>query len=530
MISKRALFFSVFICIISWIVFSCTSYVNHSFRQSYSNANEIIHSDLVKTPFLKMHFKNGDVSMLDTWKLNEKKDSIVGNGKLYDFNRQPKYKGDLVFAIDDIAIIETNDLTPLQSKDGARVAALTILTGADVLIAAVCLANPKACFGSCPTFYVDENSSFHYSNAEGFSSSTSPCFEEKDLDPLQYSTASSEFFLTMKNEALESHMVNELYIEAVPKNKDETVFVDQNNTYYTSSRKFNPTKAEVNNQSIKSDILHLDDHEYFSTTDSTDLFAQEEIIVEFDNLPDGDLGLALNYRQTQLTTFLFYSALSYMGNEVSDFVARMETSYLTRKVVENHLSKFGKIKLSYWDERRGKWNYLDELKEKGPIAKNLILSRIPNKTKENNKVKVKIEMTRGLWRLDYVGLHLIDKKASPTIIFPSAIEVIDGVEYPVDQILTDDKAYIVSFPGNEYKFKFDLPELEENKEHEIFLSSKGYYLEWMRKSWLEGKDTEKLNKLLFNDSDSWKEMAIEFKEMEHEMESTFWNSKYSRVQ
>ena len=41
---------------------------------------------------------------------------------------------------------------------------------------------------------------------------------------------------------------------------------------------------------------------------------------------------------------------------------------------------------------------------------------------------------------------------------------------------------IVALPGDAYTFTYELP---ENPQHyELFLSSRGYYLEWMRESWL----------------------------------------------
>ncbi len=138
-------------------------------------------------------------------------------------------------------------------------------------------------------------------------------------------------------------------------------------------------------------------------------------------------------------------------------------------------------------------------------------------------------MTKGLWRLDFASLALIDTVANSMTIHPSEMEIIDGAEYTLEDIKVDDKDYLISFPGNEFKFKFDLSKISENQDYELFLSSKGYYLEWIRQDWIKGKDIPKLTKMLMNDPQTWKELAIEFKTMEHEMEAIFWNSKYSRI-
>ena len=110
------------------------------------------------------------------------------------------------------------------------------------------------------------------------------------------------------------------------------------------------------------------------------------------------------------------------------------------------------------------------------------------------------------------------------------IESINGKNYDTKDILHDDEKFLVSLPGDEFKLKFDLPEISENIEYELFLSSKGYYLEWMRQEWLEEKDITRLRKMVSMDQKTWRELAIEFKSMEHEMEDVFWNSKYSTTE
>jgi hypothetical protein len=110
------------------------------------------------------------------------------------------------------------------------------------------------------------------------------------------------------------------------------------------------------------------------------------------------------------------------------------------------------------------------------------------------------------------------------------LDIIDGNAYTISDIAQDDDHYLISFPGNAFRFKFELPELNNHDEFELFLSSKGYYLEWIRKSWLKDKNLAKLKKMLLNDNKTWQELAQEFKAMEDDMESVFWNSKFTNIQ
>ena len=512
-------------------VYSCSRYyINHGFRENYTNTNDAIHNASLSSSYFKIHLKNGDVCLLDNWELTSNKDSIKGQGNLFDFNRNQFQEGDLSLNIDDIAIIETNQLDAIKSKDKERISSLSILTGANLAIDIFCITNPKACFGSCPTFYIQEGSLFHYANAEGFSSSISPSLEKQDLDALQYSTSSNEFSLFMKNEAFETHMVNELFVQAVPKKFGENIFHDKNKVFYNCGPIFNSNSALVDNKPIGNSINNFDDNEYYSPSDEFDLAAKEEIVLEFDNIPSRNLGAVINFRQTLLTTYLLYTGISYMGNEVGDYFTKIETNKKVKKLLSNPFKRLGNIKIFVWNELLKDWELFEELYETGPIAKNLMIAPLPNLTRTDDKIKIKVELTKGLWRIDYFGLTPINSVVKPLKLYPTDLEIIDGEDYSLDQVKYYDNKYLISFPGNEFKFNFKFPDLKKDNEYELFLSSKGYYLEWIREDWIVNKDLPKLKKMLLNDDKTWLDLAKHFKSVESEMEEVFWNSKYYDTQ
>ena len=78
-------------------------------------------------------------------------------------------------------------------------------------------------------------------------------------------------------------------------------------------------------------------------------------------------------------------------------------------------------------------------------------------------------------------------------------------------------------PGSEYKFNFTLPESEHD--YELFLYSKGYYLEWMRESWIQKPDLLKLKEMVENPNKFLKSEAENYKRYEHTMEEQFWDSR-----
>lgn len=513
------------------LIHSCRKYyIDHGFRQTYNDTNALIHDDLNKALFFKVHLKNGNVYLLDKWELDNTQDVLKGEGALFDFNRKLLNSGIFQINLRNIAIIETNDFEKIKTKDKENLSTLAVLTGINLLGDILCITNPKACFGSCPTFYEKGNEELQNSLAEGFSSSITPSLEIKDKDALQLTSSAPVFSLIMKNEALETHMINELFIEAVPKKINENIFQTKSGEFYKCNNLINPNKAFTNNKDIYSSIKEIDDTEYYSKTHPTDLTSKEEVILEFNDLKEINYGLVINFRQTLLTTFLLYSGLSYMGDEVGDYFTKIETNQNVKKLLRNPFKRLGGIKLYFLDEKTNKWILFDDIYETGPIAKNLIISPITLNKISSNDLKIKIEMTRGLWRLDYLSLTEIKSKVNSIILYPTEIVTNNGNNFSISDINKDDNDYVISFPGNEFEFLFEIPTLDSGEEFELFLNSKGYYLEWIRKSWLEDKNIPKLKNMLTNDKDTWTELAKEFKSIEHEMESVFWNSKYENIQ
>ena len=94
-------------------------------------------------------------------------------------------------------------------------------------------------------------------NAEGFSSSISHSLERRDLDALQTSTSADTFSLTMTNEAFETHMINELYLQAVPRKANETIFHDKSGSFYTCGELINFNSAMANGKDINFPLVVL---------------------------------------------------------------------------------------------------------------------------------------------------------------------------------------------------------------------------------------------------------------------------------
>ncbi|MDX8341250.1 hypothetical protein SLH46_18770 [Draconibacterium sp. IB214405] len=523
----------ILICsVLFGFIAACHIFIDPTFRKQYTDYNTFVHESPVEPGYLKVHYKDGKVVVFDSWKLSSGQDSLIGNGKLFDLKRNIISDGLVSTGTDQIAIIETNQLTALKDKTNERIAALSILAGIDAVIGVVCITVPKACFGSCPTFYLTETNNVHWANAEAFSSSIAPSMEQPDIDALRVKVGSGDFRLIMKNEALETHVVNEVQIVAAEVEKDAEILHGVGDKFFHTKNITNCISALTDGENIAPFLNAVDGNEYFSLSDSLDLGAKEEILLEFNNNIKNTPGIILNFRQTLLTTFLLYNGMSYMGDEIGDYFAKIETSDMVRKKLKNPFSTLGGIKVFAFDSKKEKWDFITEIYETGPIAPNHFVVPFSETNDNGDPIRVKLEMTKGMWRLDYAGLADIDKEINPAFIYPSEI-LKDNLPDPeaLTEISCDDEDYLISMPGDEWHLHFDLPQPnDENNRYQLFLSAKGYYLEWIRNDWLEEKDPERLKNMLLNDKATWRELAIEYKTYESQMEELFWNSKYENNQ
>ena len=163
------------------------------------------------------------------------------------------------------------------------------------------------------------------------------------------------------------------------------------------------------------------------------------------------------------------------------------------------------------------------LYETGPIARNLQFVPLPG-THRSGPLRVRLRLAKGLWRLDYAALAAVRGRVQPLVLAPGLVTR-DGRsdEESRRQLATDDRSYLTALPGEACRLHFRLP--DPARDYELFVRSKGYYLEWIRQDWLREKNLPKLRGMLTNNPATWAELAREFKTAEPRMEAIFWNSK-----
>lgn len=496
------------------------------FRSSYSNANHLLYDyeGKIHQDFLKTHLKDGSVCVLHTqWEIDSSQQIIKGYGERYDANRRLVYTGELQVPIDSLALAEVN--RPLSEQEEAQIGGLAILTGVNFAMGVLCAFSPKSCFGSCPTFYLNEDDNVHYADAEGFSNAILPSLAYGDVDAIgSQEVIGDSIEIILKNEALETHCLKSAELWAFPTNKGERVLQTRDHQFYRTGQSFLLQEALHKGQRIDH-LLQLDDRvEWFSLADSDHLRSKEEIILSFNELPVNQrLGVSVHFRQTLMTTYFIYSALGYMGDEASDFLADREIKGDLKKRTEAGIfNELGELEFYYRKNDQDEWIPLGNLYETGPIAINRQFIPLPEAC-EGTDLQLKIVGNKGLWRIDQVRLDAIIEEVEPLKLSPTAL-VKGGQAAPQGlERLLDDSLHLISMPGDRYQLKYVLPQADQR--YELFIFSEGYYLEWMRDSWRKEKNMAKLYMMFHHPKTYLKGETAAYKAYETNMEMCFWNSR-----
>ena len=472
------------------------------------------------SPFLQAHMQNGDLYIFENWEFISNDSLLTGDGKYYNANRNLLEEGSFEVFVSDVQLFESNT-TELSSAGRS----LLILTGISAAVTGFCIINPKACFGSCPTFYTSTKNG-EMLQAEGFSNSVLPALEETDIDALYFAESndsSNEFKVRVTNEALETHNIKYADLLVLP-NSNGRVFASKEGGFYSTKNIINPREVRSGKVKVGSLLQDFDKKYYFSKSDSSYLATKEYLHLEFEgnDLNSKELGLVIGARQSLMSTYLFYQALSYMGNSAGYMLAQVERNAKDHIDTFRNMGKLlGPIEVQVLVKNK-KWRTIGSFNETGPLATDVQI--IPLEPVSNNNLKYRLKFTKGHWRIDYLALAEIDKKIKPHSVSPKVFTIDGEFDSNKTKSLNNRKQYLTTLPGDEYNLVYTLP--DSLYKAEFFLESRGYYLEWMREEWIEEENTRKALKMFLKPEEMLRELAPAYKEVEPKMEKIFWNSRY----
>lgn len=471
------------------------------------------------SPYLKAHLRSGGLLVLSSWTTAGLSDptGLQGSGSLYGPDREHLRTGTFTIAADSVVLLETNRLETVSSLGTAG---LTVLAVTSAALSAYCLADPKACFGSCPTFYVGPEEGERLV-AEGFSSSFARVLEETDVDDLRWiAEPREEVELVMRNEAPETHAVRGVRLLAVPTPEGAEIVVTGDGDLYAVRDGAAPIRCRAGAIDCLEAVRATDALEWFSEADSVDLARQEVVELEFPPAA-GPLALVLEARNTLLTTFLFYQTIAYLGDEAGAWLAEIERG--EPAVVDRALGlarELGGIEVLVADAD-GAFRPIGTYDEAGPIATDH--QAFPFRADDRGPLRVRLRMARGNWRIGRVTVARLGSSLEAVSV--DAVEAW-GPDPDALARLRDPERYLVTQRGDAYTLRFRLPGGDDRLS--LFLESRGYYYEWLREEW-RGEESPLMAGLVFTDpARALRYLAPPFKARESTMEETFWSSRFRR--
>ncbi len=472
-----------------------------------------------KSPFLKAHLRDGALLVLSSWSVDDTARVVSGAGTRYDMTRAIVGEGPHALALDSVVLFETNVTRPSES-----IAMMSILTGVSLGVTAYCAANPKSCFGSCPTFYVTDGSR-ELLQAEGFSASIAPSLEARDVDVLYRArpTMGREVRVDMVNEAYETHVVRYANLLVAPRPSGHRVLPDVHGAYWTVTPPAAPSRCTASDGDCAALLADFDGRERLSAADSFDLGAREVIDLVF-AAPPAEPALFIASRQSLLPTFVLYQGFSWLGTGVGEWMATLERrDGETVRRLEGPARALGGIDVLVANAHGG-WDSLATVRETGPLAADARLVPLPS-TADGGPLRVRLRLAKGAWRVDAAALVSRVSPATPQRLMPAVVLRDGRPDEAARAKLMDSTAPLTTFPGDRYTLVYRLP--GEASAHELFLETKGYYLEWMRQEWIAEENRALAASLFLDPAGALRRLAPAFKREEATIEQAFWRSRYA---
>jgi hypothetical protein len=468
-----------------------------------------------EAPYLKAHLRDGRVYLLSGWTVDEGEGTVAGAGELLGPDRRVREQGSLRLPLASVVLFETNRVPEsrlLQDR--------AVLTGISAAVTVGCLRAPKACFGSCPTFHIGDGDASRLA-AEGFSTSIAPSLEATDVDALYRARPRGRRFeVRMTNEALETHVVRHVHLLAAPRPPRGRVLATPSGELRQATDLRAPASCAAEEGDCRAVLHAFDGVERTSRSDGRDLASAEVIDLAFEAPRPGPLGLVVAARQTLLTTFLLYQAFAYMGPAAGEWLALLERQGPASPLVERvHALRdvLGGIEVLV-PGGPGGWHSAGEVYETGPLASDVKVLPLPAL---EDPPRIRLRVARGHVRIDSVALARLGAAVEPRRLRPVEVRREGAPAGSVDAFAAGP---LVTLPGDAYRLVYRLP--PDPASQELFLESRGYYLEWMRREWLPEADPAALLRLLGDPRQALVDLAPEYHRREAEMERAFWSSRY----
>jgi hypothetical protein len=479
---------------------------------------------LITTRAVRVHMKDGDLYVLDQWWMSTGT-QISGKGRHYDVLRNEPVKGQFAIEFDDIALFEVRNPGVLKPVGpGVLIGTMGLVSAVSLGFTIACIANPKMCWGSCPTFYVPGKDGWKL-QAEGFSTSVARSLEDTDLDALPLARAETgAVTLEMRNEALETHVVRWLKLLEVHPPAGTTAWKTPEWDFIALGPLARPQACTSGPEGCLDMLAARDGQDLYLPPSPTDLAARTEIVLTFPPPGKEKAAVAITARNSLLSTFVFYHTLALFGERAGEFVADLERGDPVRLLALWQFNALlGGIEVAVRSPSSDTWKPVGTIPFTGPIA--CAHTALAFDVEDPGKpLEVRLSFAFSHWKIDNVAAAAVEAgNLAAGVLQPSMVMRMGEKDSDALDSLRGESP-LVMLPGDAYQVTFEVGgEDEENAAY--FLQSRGYYYEWMREAWLAEEDIEAAERILANPEESLRELAPLYGEFEPGAEEIFRKSR-----
>ncbi len=381
-----------------------------------------------------------------------------------------------------------------------------------------------AIFGSCPTFYSDSAGRSRL-EAEGFSYSIAPLFEGRDVDRLR-ATAQPDgsVRIEVRNEAFETHHINQLELLAVDHAADEFVLPDPQgrpvavHDLLPAVRAIDRAGHDVTGLLAAADgRVTRSDSALLANVNAADLDDHIDLTLPVPRGADR-VALVLRMRNSLLNTVLLYDFMLGAGGRSLDWLG----GSMRHLVPAFRLGRWYSHEMGLRVQVRDgdSFHEVAHVRDTGPIAWKDVAIMLPSSHADS--LHVRLSYVADNWRIDRVAIGAA--RAARARAWPLA-EVIGADERPDtaarQALVRVDGRYLETSPGQHFTAVWR-PDGGPPRSRTYLLVSQGYYTEWMREAWLahprEAAPFRPSNNLL---ADAVKRWSVE----QHSLEAAFYASR-----
>lgn len=396
-----------------------------------------------------------------------------------------------------------DSIVGLETFEGKQLVAQSVVvsTAATAVTVVATAALLKVLFGSCPTVYADTGTG-PLLQAEGFSYAIAPLLEQRDLDPLRVRPDRDGIIrLELRNEALETHYINNIELVAVSHPAGARAVPDQSGrmVLVDALRPLNAARDRAG-RDLRS-TLSAPDGDLFTSDANTvkaarDGDLEDWIDIEASDLPAGDsVAVVLRLRNSLLNTVLLYDGI-LGGRDAPEW---LETG-LQRISTAIDLSKWYmrtmgmRVSIDGVAPRSAEESWNARLGDVGPLAFRDVAIVLPRPARNAHSVRVRLRFVADNWRIDQAIVAAnVSRPASRTIGLSrvlvragdSTVAATNDTA-AVGALRDADGRYLETSPGQKMTLEFTRQPTTNtpNTTTTYLIVWQGWYREWIRGQWL----------------------------------------------